>query len=285
MRRSKGFLPTPLAGGLWLAVLLAPGCTQQSGSGGAGGEAGGDSVAYAQAVAIEDEAGRLAALQAFVKGHPTGKWTARAYPRLVSLTREHAAGDLPGLLRRFSATDFQSADPYNAVGWELADAGEHLDLAVPILEKAVAKARVGGDSLNLASCLDSEAWARHKAGDHPQAMQRMEEAYRIYGPGNDEIDEHMALIYDAAGADAQAAPIYKSLLGHMEHPTFRANLETIVREAGGSIEQMNSEIQALRASTKAPAPDFTMPSLADGSPISLKDYRGRVVLLNFWHPT
>jgi hypothetical protein len=283
MRRSRGFPGSPLAGGLWLALLLAPGCTQQSGSGGVG--AGADSVAYAQAVAIEDEAGRLAALQKLVQAHPSGEWAARAYPRLVTLVREHAPADLPDLLRRFAATEFPSPDPYNAIGWELADAGEHLDLAVPILEKAVAKARAGAEPQNLASCLDSEAWARHKAGDHALAVARMEEAYKVFGAGNDEIDEHMALIYDAAGADAQAAPIYKSLLGHMEHPTFRANLEAIVRESGGSIEQMNAEIQAMRASTKAPAPDFTMPSLADGSPISLKEHRGKVVLLNFWHPT
>jgi hypothetical protein len=285
MKRKKGLLRARWAGGVLLALLFAQGCSQQSGSGGSGSDAGADSVAYAQAVALEDEPARLAALQKFVESYPRGDWAARAYPRLAALTREHAPGQFRDLLTRFAATDFPSSDPYNEVGWDLAEAGEHLDLAVPILEKAVAKARAGGDSQTLAACLDSEAWARHKAGDHATAVARMEEAYKVYGPGNDEIDEHMALIYDAAGQDAQAAAIYKKLLGHMEHPAFRANLETIVRDSGGSIEQTDAEIQAARAANKAPAPDFTMASLADGSPVSLKDYRGKVVLLNFWHPT
>jgi hypothetical protein len=156
---------------------------------------------------------------------------------------------------------------------------------VPILVKAVAKARAGGDSTNLASCLDSEAWARHKKGDHPLAVQRMEEAYAIYGPGNDEIDQHMALIYDAGGMKAKARPIYMSLLGHMEHPMLRDKLTQIVTAAGEPMDKVNAEITATRLAGATPAPDFTLPSQAGGKPISLAEYKGKVVLLNFWHYT
>jgi cytochrome c biogenesis protein CcmG/thiol:disulfide interchange protein DsbE len=31
-----------------------------------------------------------------------------------------------------------------------------------------------------------------------------------------------------------------------------------------------------------PAPAFTLPSLADGTPISLDQYKGKIVILNFW---
>jgi hypothetical protein len=272
---------------LWsLALAVSAGCSkEQAGSTSSATDDAADSVAYTQAVAIEDEGARLTALRALVDHSPASRWSARAYPRVVSLAREHAPSEVPGILRRFSETDYAAPEPYNMVGWDLAENGEHLDLAIPILEKAVARARAGGDSLMIASCLDSEAWARYKAGDHAKAVERMEEAYALYGPGTDEIDEHMAFIYDAAGMDEKAAPIYKNLLGHMEHPEVRGNLEAIVRASGGSLDDMNREIAQLREATKAPAPDFSGPSLADGSTLSVKDFRGKVVLLNFWHPT
>jgi cytochrome c biogenesis protein CcmG, thiol:disulfide interchange protein DsbE len=31
-----------------------------------------------------------------------------------------------------------------------------------------------------------------------------------------------------------------------------------------------------------PAPAFTLPSLADGAPVSLESYKGKIVVLNFW---
>jgi peroxiredoxin len=41
-------------------------------------------------------------------------------------------------------------------------------------------------------------------------------------------------------------------------------------------------MEPLEAGTEAP--DFTLDSI-DGTPISLSDYRGQVVLINFWTPT
>lgn len=286
MRRFIPIEGLAVLAGLALA-LAVPGCSgdRDPAGGSPQASAGADSAAYAQAIAVEDTTARMTALRTVIRAHPRSDWAGRAYTVLVHLTREKSPGDLRGLLSEFRETDFASADPYNAVGWELADSGEHLDLAVPILEKAVAKARAAGDSLNLASCLDSEAWARFKAGDHAAAASLMEEAYAIYGPGNDEIDEHMALIYDEAGRDEEAAKIYVGLLSHMEHPEFRERLGAIVTASGGSLAETEAEIQRRRLEGARPAPDFTLPALADGKPTSLSDFRGKVVLLNFWHPT
>jgi tetratricopeptide (TPR) repeat protein len=280
-----GWLRYPVwVGPLALACAIASGCTQRSSSDRSpAGPA--DSVAYALALGIEDGPARLAAIEAFIDEYPQSKWTEQGYPKIVALASEHEPDRVESILRRFLTTDLASPNPYNAIGWQLAEAGEHLDLAVAILEKAVAKARAGGDADNLASCLDSEAWARYKAGDYATAVERMEEAYETIGPGNDEIDMHMALIYDAAGLDEKAQPLYIALLGHMENPLLREKLAAIVTSSGGSLDAVNAEIEALREAVATPAPELTLPSLADGEPISLSDLRGRVVLLNFWHPT
>ncbi len=254
----------PLAGlALAASLMFTQGCGYKKNTGAQGGAAA-DSAAFAQAAAIQDDAARMEALRTFIKEHPKSEQAGEAYASLVELSLDHAPGQVEGILKKFLATDFPSANPYNAVGWNLAEKEAHLDLAVPILEKAVAKARAEADENNLASCLDSEAWARYKKADYQAAAARMEETYKIYGPGNDEIDAHMALIYDAAGMDDKAKPIYMALLGHMEHPLYRENLSKIVSATGGSLEAMNREIAEKRSASAAPAPDFSMPNRVTG---------------------
>ncbi len=244
-----------------------------------------DSVAFKQAASTEDDGQRLAALQGFVKAHPNNQLCGDAYPEILRLALKNAPDTVPAILKDFTAVDYPSANPYNNVGWQLAEAGKDLDMAVPILVKAVAKARAAGDQNNLASCLDSEAWARYKAGDAKAAVAPMEEARRLFTTADDEIDRHMAFIYDASQMPEKAQPIYVALLSHMEDPDIRERLTRTVSASGGSMAEVDSQIQSARAAAATPCPDFTLPNLAGGKPISLADYRGKVVLLNFWHYT
>lgn len=274
----------PQLGVLVIPILFLLGCgTKETAQTPASAAA--DSTAFAAAGAIEDDAARYEALTRFVKEHPKSAQAGRAYVELVDLAATKDKAAVPGLLRQVLASDFESVMPYNAIGWNLAEAGEQLDLAVPILEKGVAKARAAGDSTELASVLDSEAWARYRKGDHAIAVQRMEEAYALVGPGDDEYDKHMATIYEAAGMGQKAKPLYLGLLSHMENPAYRESLHKIVTAAGGSTADIDTEISRLRAAGAKDVPDFSMPSLATGEAVSPKDFRGKVVLLNFWHPT
>jgi hypothetical protein len=95
----------------------------------------------------------------------------------------------------------------------------------------------------------------------------------------------MAYIYEAAQMPEKAQPIYVGLLSHMEDPDIRERLTRIVSVSGGAMAEVDSKIDAARVAAAAPCPEFTLPSLAGGKPISLADYRGKVVLLNFWHFT
>jgi hypothetical protein len=274
----------PQFGVLILPILFMLGCGTKD-KAQTGATAAADSVAFAAAGAIEDDAARFDALTLFVKERPKSAQAGAAYMELVDLAATKNPAAIPGLLKQVLTSDFSSAMPYNQIGWNLAEAGEHLDLAVPILEKGVAKARAARDSTELASVLDSEAWARYRKGDHALAVERMEEAYKLNGPGDDEYDKHMAVIYDAAGMGEKAKPLYLGLLSHMENPELRESLHRIVTKAGGSTADVDAEISRLRAAGAKDMPDFSMPSLATGQAVSLGDFRGKVVLLNFWHPT
>ncbi len=280
-RPQFGVLLLPM---LFLPILLLLGCgTEQTAK--IPARAAADSAAFATASAIEDDGGRYEALARFVKERPKAKEAGRAYVELIDLAKTKAPDAVPAYLKQVLDSDFTTARPYNAIGWELADAGEHLEMAIQILEKGVAKARAERDSTELPSVLDSEAWARYKKGDHAAAVTRMEEAYKLNGPGDDEYDKHMAVIYDAAGMSEKAKPLYIGLLSHMEDPALRNNLHRIVAKTGGSIAEVDAEIARLRKAGVKEVPDFSMPSLANGEPVSPKDFRGKVVLLNFWHPT
>ncbi|MBD3161956.1 MAG: tetratricopeptide repeat protein [Candidatus Eisenbacteria bacterium] len=265
------------------AAMIGTGCSQEGTSGGAAD--GADSVAYYAAVEMEDEAARLAALQTLQEEFPESPYADRAYARIVPLTREHHPERVESILQEILDAEIEEAAVYNAVGWPLAEDAEHLDLAVPILDKAVTLARAEDDTLGLAASLDSYAWALHQDGRSEEAVAPMEEAYGIYGSEYDEITRHMAMIYDDAGRDEDALPLYVSLLGHSASPMIRERLEGVVGETGRSMEEVEKQIRAQRIAGMTPAPELVFPSLADATPVSLADHRGKVVLVNFWHPT
>lgn len=53
---------------------------------------------------------------------------------------------------------------------------------------------------------------------------------------------------------------------------------------GKNTATVATELAADRARRARPAEDFMLTNLATGKPVSLADYRGRVVLVNFWYP-
>jgi len=99
-----------------------------------------------------------------------------------------------------------------------------------------------------------------------------------------EIDEHLAMAYDAAGMKPQARDLYAALLVGMENPDMRERVRVLSRELDGSEQAAMRSIEEKRLANSKPAPDFALKDY-DGKEIKLSDFRGKIVQLNFWHPT
>jgi tetratricopeptide (TPR) repeat protein len=64
-----------------------------------------------------------------------------------------------------------------------------------------------------------------------------------------------------------------------------APLAKYAADLGKTSRDVDADIWSARDARAMPAAAFTLPSLRDGAPVQLADFRGRVVLLAFWYPT
>ena len=64
-----------------------------------------------------------------------------------------------------------------------------------------------------------------------------------------------------------------------------AALVKYAADLGKASHDVDADVWSMRDARAAPAAAFALPSVGDGAPVQLADYRGRVVLLAFWYPT
>lgn len=302
-----------------LALALAAGaCSRGDKPAGAGAGGVSDTLAYRTAAALGDTAKQIAALDGFLARYPGSSFRARAHRRLFNLERErdpaaatarirkqlkqekqaeargalhyalfehvheHAPGEQAAVARDVladrAALDY---DVYNAVAWDLADAGQELDLALELAARGLAGAP---DSLAKAACLDTQGWVHYQKGDHAKAIEALEAGKALASEPFEELDLHLAKAYQAGGRREKARDLFLELMLTQEDPDLRARLTQVTQELGGSPEEVFRDLDRRREERAAPAADFGLKDYS-GKDVHLADFRGSIVLLNFWHPT
>jgi peroxiredoxin len=312
--RGRFLLPAVSA----LAIAFGIACQDRGGRGPA--QAGvSDTAAYQAAIETQDAAARTASFEDFLAHYPKSIFRPPVYRRLYDL--KAAAGDLAGAesflrtsLKKERDSEARSALYYalcghvlshqpkelhgtlermladkgplsyellNAVSWDLADAGQELDMALELADRAVAAAP---DSIARATTLDTRGWVRLKRNEHASAVDDFQAARKLIPEPVPEIEDHLAQALAASGDRIGARQVYVDLLVDHEIPELRARVAGLSQEMGESPAKAFAEVDQRRVARSVEAPDFT---LADyqGRKVRLKSLRGQVVLLNFWHPT
>jgi tetratricopeptide (TPR) repeat protein len=268
-----------------------------------------------------DPAERMARLQTFLEGFPRGKYrgyahgyifdtyasllndTLRAvdyardilasnepvdqrgqlYPELFSLWVQTANSDsIEVLAAQVLELPLENPWVYMDMGYGLVEAELHPKVAVRLCERAVSLAK---DEYDRTYCLASLGMAYLKAGNPEESVKILQQANELTGDDPDEeILKYLGEAQLTLGRKEDAIETYLLMMETGEYGDVRAELVRLYVETKGSAEGLDADIRARRQSRMAPAAEFSLPSL-EGELVSLTDYKGKVVLLNFMSPT
>lgn len=123
------------------------------------------------------------------------------------------------------------------------------------------------------------------AGKGADAIALVDKAPRPRYINTTSLDLLKARAQDASGATAAA---YDSLLVvASKTPTDAVNaaIATYGKKLGKSAAAIDVDLWAKLDASARPATDFALPDYPDGRTVRLADYRGKVVLVNFWYPS
>ncbi|HVP57490.1 MAG TPA: tetratricopeptide repeat protein [bacterium] len=173
---------------------------------------------------------------------------------------------------------------YNYIGYDLADRGRDLDLALSLCQKSVELAKTRDDS---ASFLDARGFVYYKKGMYQEAVADLEKAVGLYSEPSEDGLRHLAMAYTKAGDAAKAFATYRKILVIGEYDYARGTVDsmmTVERYSPKKKQQFEEGLWQDRAVGAASAVAFSMPNLA-GQAVAFEPAGGKVVLLNFMSPT
>ena len=230
-----------------------------------------------------EEAAGLAWVRSELEDEPSDAGKGMLYSLLFQYAKEKMSKDT-ALQVAQELWDANVVDPetLNRVGWALvADPGWDPDLGARLAERGAEHAEPGGER---ASLLDTAGWGYYLLGKKDPARRLLEAAHAELGEPNREIRQHLAMFYERIGEEVPLLELWTQMLHDTMDSELQAKAEALHAKQGGLVEAYREKLWEVRMENAASAPDFEMVDL-QGRKHQLSEYRGKVVMLNFWHPT
>jgi tetratricopeptide (TPR) repeat protein len=122
------------------------------------------------------------------------------------------------------------------------------------------------------------------AGETDKAISAFETAAELIPFENSDLLMNLSEVYRETGRTEEAAGSLLDIVSVSMNDDAYSMLGEIYIEEQGDTIGMGALIKEKRDATIEPSSDFRMASLTGGQ-VSLSEFRGNVVLLNFWYPT
>jgi thiol-disulfide isomerase/thioredoxin len=124
--------------------------------------------------------------------------------------------------------------------------------------------------------------AEGKSGDVIAALDKLK--LPSYGADRRRLDLTRANALDAGGQTEQAYSGLIKVFASTPSDDIRAALFSYGKKLGKDAGQVEADIRTQRSASAKPGIPFSLVNYATGKPVSLDDYKGSVVLVNFWYP-
>lgn len=145
---------------------------------------------------------------------------------------------------------------------------------------------------------DKKSWqARHKAfqelivarqrikeGKFSEANAALEKTLTIANPNRSPILLAKAEALDGMGQTEAAYQLLLGVMASVPSDTFKSAFTKYGTKLKKTEGEINSDVLGKLEARAKPVKDFTLTRYGTEKPVTLSDYRGKVVLLNFWYP-
>jgi tetratricopeptide (TPR) repeat protein len=223
-----------------------------------------------------------------------------AYGMLFRLKRQNE--DKEGMVEVAREILENASDPwmFNMASWTFVEAEENLELAVALAEKGIENSSPDQFSkkftvakndwvkstsdMYLSYLYDTLGWAHYLRDDFSSATDALRMAVEYSDNVSTEIWSHFAKALSAQGKNAEAVDVLFEILSQEKNREIEELAQEIYIKEHGSLDGFEDAVRTARDRSATPASNFTL-FTADQTPLSLIDFRGSVILLNFWFPT
>lgn len=145
---------------------------------------------------------------------------------------------------------------------------------------------------------DKKSWqARHKAfqelivarqlikeGKFSEANVALEKTLTLANPNRSPILLAKAEALDGMGQTEAAYQLLLGVMASVPSDAFKAAFTKYGTKLKKTEGEINSDVLSKLEARAKPVKDFTLTQYGTEKPVTLSDYRGKVVLLNFWYP-